>query len=257
MKTNPEILKTFNCPEKAVKHGGVWMWPDELHIPRADDFIWNPCDGKIETATGYLVSPRIIFRPIPLPPKPTPEQLAKITPAGKVATLGEDVDDCSVPFVSYGLSTIMHDGEYRDTDCTHGLRWPVTLTNAPKEPVKPTDPRYIGLNPANVSMDVLKTMPEGARLLESEDESCAFCAIQDIKDDLFTHIITHWNRGWVGNDEAKTYCTTRPRGWWKVKAEPAVKAEPWLNVPDYPGSSNRIQRAIEQLQRAVDELRAK
>jgi hypothetical protein len=38
-----------------------------------------------------------------------------------------------------------------------------------------------------------------------------------------------------------------------VDIEPAVD-EAWINVPDYPGSSNKIQRAIEQLQRRIEAL---
>jgi hypothetical protein len=75
--------------------------------------------------------------------------------------------------------------------------------------------------------------------------------------------IIDWNWAWtlidIGEYErSKTPAPTSVAGAGAarlagVDIEPAVD-EAWINVPDYPGSSNKIQRAIEQLQRRVEAL---
>jgi len=82
-----------------------------------------------------------------------------------------------------------------------------------------------GLNREHLSDEILAQMPKGARLLESEEERKAFAASDKAHTDLYLYCGREWSVGlWRGNAKNTTYCTTRPRGWWKKQEKPAEPA---------------------------------
>lgn len=64
-------------------------------------------------------------------------------------------------------------------------------------------------------------MPEGARLLESEEERLAFFQAKVRHADLWVLDLdnTDWVNYMFGNNARLIYATTRPRGWWKKPAK--------------------------------------
>lgn len=78
-----------------------------------------------------------------------------------------------------------------------------------------TDQDMIGLNPENLSLEILATRPKGSRLLECEEEWDEFRKEDRIQVTLYSYCLDRWISKCTGNNPDWTYLTTRPRGWWK------------------------------------------
>lgn len=94
-----------------------------------------------------------------------------------------------------------------------------------------------GENPQGLSKAALATMPEGARLLE-EGERIRFYNEYKAKgegaaghNDLWRFLCGAWRTPTIGEIGYITYCTTRPRGWWKPKPDSGTD-NPMLHTDD-------------------------
>lgn len=92
-----------------------------------------------------------------------------------------------------------------------------------------------GENPQGLSNAILATMPEGARLLE-EGERIRFYNYSQANGptehpDLWRYVSKKWISPSNGSGGETTYCTTRPRGWWKAKPD-SGRDNPMLHTDD-------------------------
>lgn len=108
--------------------------------------------------------------------------------------------------------------------CAGSCGEPSGTTPPPATPA----PVFEGLNPQNLSIDALLAMPVGARLLECDEERRAFAYESKAKclNDLFAFTsIGTWLHGVCGPWLQGTYCTTRPKGWWRSQVSGQVSGQ--------------------------------
>lgn len=126
-----EVLKRHGLTDKPVKFDGEWVYPSEYrYVERGDISRQGAWIGYAEVNRPI---PYLIYTPCTLPPKPTAEDIKRLTPYGKVITVADEPDLESVPYVSCQLIAPLmeHRNGITPFDKFHGLRYGVTIKDAP------------------------------------------------------------------------------------------------------------------------------
>lgn len=128
-----KVLAAHGLTDKPVKFDGKWVYPSEFRKPVHGDVLLDHKGIAISISNPTGVYPFIVCTPCTLPPKPTAEDIKRLTPYGKVITVADEPDLESVPYVSCQLIAPLmeHRNGITPFDKFHGLRYGVTIKDAP------------------------------------------------------------------------------------------------------------------------------
>jgi hypothetical protein len=134
MTISKQILAGYGLPDDGVVElAGKWYSVVDWRSPHIGEMIYvRPYARKADHSGG----PVPILKPIEVPPKPTPEQWAKLQAQypDHDLTLGEKPDRESVPYVGPGVVYIEQGNKSREQSRCAGFRWPVRMMPKVSEP---------------------------------------------------------------------------------------------------------------------------